>query len=150
MKKFLTLFLTGIFVMIAAVSCSDDDKDIKITYDQLPKAAQTFLETYYNGIEPMSIDRDGKHVDTEYDVKLSNGHDIEFAANGDWLSVEAPDGAEIPDGIIPTAVAYYLEQNYPDYGVSGIELTTYGYEVELTDGTEIMLTREGGLYQPTA
>lgn len=126
------------------VSCSDDGDEMESvgSYNDLPSAAKTFLNEYFNGYTVLKVEKDTSGDYTMYDVELQGGYEVMFNNAGDWQQVEAPDGKTIPDGIVPEAVQQTLNQQYPAYGVNEINKTGEGYNVELTNmqgGTSIEL-----------
>lgn len=142
MKKLLSFLAIGI-VAIMAWSCSDDDNDAPITYDQLPQAAKTFITTYYPSDKIVSVDRDGKNDKTEYDVRFASGHEVEFDGAGQWTDVSAPAQQSVPAGIVPPAIQDYVTTNFPAYGINEISVEKYGYEIELTNGLDLPFDQSG-------
>ncbi len=148
-KKFRIVFLLFASLMLVGtmMACSDDDndKDIEttITVSNLPKKAQTFISDYYATANVLSVKKELDHGVVLYDVDFTNGQEIVFNADGDWIEVDAPDGQSIPSGIIPTAIENYLNTNYQDYGVNDITRTGGGYEVELVSGVDMFFDADG-------
>lgn len=145
MKKTFTILslLLVCLVGVSMWSCSDDDKEEPLFDSQLPENAKTFLNTYYNGIQVLSVDKDTDHGTTTYDAALANGHKIEFSATGEWISVDAPTGQTVPAGIVPEAITTYVNSNYAGQGINEISRESYGYEVELLNGLDLHFTTTG-------
>lgn len=137
--KSLSVFSLLLFTL-GFVSCSNDDDQPK-EFTQLPQAAQSFLSTYFMNATYSKIDYD--KGDMEYKVELSNGYDITFNMDGDWVEVDAPEGMTIPEGIAPTKISDYVSQYYANYGINDIEVTYMGYNVELTNGLELQFNKDG-------
>lgn len=131
------------FLSIAMFSCSDDDEDQPITYDQLPAMSKDFIKTYFSGEEIVSVTFDKDKNNKEYEVLLRNGFDLSFNTSGEWISVDGPLGATIPDGIAPQPIVNYVSTNYPNEGINEIEKVKTGYEVELTNGYELNFNQNG-------
>lgn len=145
MRKFLTLFVIGI-VAVMAWSCSDDDdKDRPLSYDSLPAVTKSFIETYFPGDKPVSVSREGKNELAEYDVKLTSGFELEFDAAGQWVEVDGPMAATIPNqDFIPQPIRDYVAEHYPaPLAINSISRDARGYEVELTDLLEIEFDLNG-------
>lgn len=147
MKKILTL-LTMTFMALAAWSCSsdDDDKnyDVAIQFKDLPVMAQEFVNKYYPDVKILKIEREVNTSATAYDVKLTNGQEVDFDASGNWISVDAPDGQVIPSGIALPAIDEYVAGHYPGSGINEIDrLRPSGFEVELTNGIELRFAEDG-------
>lgn len=142
MKKinYLLLLLVSVF----AFACSDDDNDdTPISGNDLPQTAQAFLAQYYPGVKVNRASTDTDDGRTEYDVYLANGHEVTFDFAGIWLDVDAPAGQTIPDGIAPAGIVDYLHQNYFGCGINEISKEPYGYDVELTNGTDLEFNSNG-------
>lgn len=139
--KLLSIMLIAL-VGITAWSCDDDDNNDKIINpDQLPVAAKTFLDNYYNGVKITYVDYDKK--DKDYDVLLENGHEVTFNLEGEWIDVDAPMGQAVPSEIIPAPIAEYLNLNYPLINVNEISRNTRGYELDLSTGVDLYFDLQG-------
>ena len=109
----------------------------------LPKAAQAFLSNYYASVSVSRVERDVEDGSPVYEVYMANGHEVTFGLDGNWLKVDAPDNTAIPTGIVPEAIASYLNANFPGVGVNEIDRTSYGYEVDLLNGLDLKFNKEG-------
>ncbi|MBD5192513.1 MAG: hypothetical protein HDS88_06435, partial [Bacteroidales bacterium] len=78
----------------------------------------------------------------EYDVDLVSGAEVEFRDNGDWKEVKAAKGNAVPKAIIPSAITKYVSTNYAGQSIVEISRKRGGYEVELSNGTELKLTED--------
>ena len=135
--------LLALFLLVAMTSCKDDDKDSPITYDQLPATSKEFINTYFPDEEVVSVVLDKDNNTKVYEVILRNGFDLTFDNAGDWVSVDGPMGATVPNGIVPQPILSYVSTNYPYDGINEIEKTKAGYEVELTNGYELTFNQNG-------
>lgn len=136
--------MTVCLLGMAVWSCGDDDdKDTVIGYDTLPAQAQTFISTYYPGVSVRTVERKTDDGVVEFEVKFQNGHDATFDSAGLWTDVDAPSGQTIPSGIVPAAVAVYVDTRYPGVGINEISRDARGYEVDLVDGTELLFDLAG-------
>lgn len=143
MKKFFMLMVIGL-LSVSLWSCSDDDdNETAITIDRLPSAAKSFLSTYYPNVEILEILKDTDHKESEYEVKLRNGHEVEFNALGEWIDIDAPAGESVPTAIIPEGIQRYVTDYFPEYFVNELTKTSYGYEAELTSGLELQFDSQG-------
>lgn len=127
MKK--TLFGLSLLAMVSCtvVSC-DDDK--VISEEELPKNAQDFISEYFGGQSYSRVEKDGR----SYSVKLGEAGsqiEVDFDADGNWVEVDGNDGVYIPTGFILPEIVVYVEDNYPEDGINGIEKTASGFEVDL-------------------
>ncbi|MDU1889408.1 MAG: PepSY-like domain-containing protein [Dysgonomonas sp.] len=140
MKKLL-FALTLILATTAFVACSDDDDDVKVTVNDLPENAQEFLITYFPGQEARLVEKDND----SYDVYLKNGFDIDFTLDGVWDDVDG-NGTALPPSVIdlvPVAIPDYVTANYAGQNITEINKETFGFEVELTNRTELEFDKDG-------
>ncbi|MDE6645047.1 MAG: PepSY-like domain-containing protein [Muribaculaceae bacterium] len=134
--RYLAAFVVAVMA-VALWSCSDDDKDEPINAANLPENAQTFIGTHYSGVSIVSVTRDKDDHQDEYDVRLSNGHEVTFNAAGEWTDVDAPANQSVPDGLVPESIALYITTNYAGAGINEISKSAAGYEIELTNGVDL-------------
>ena len=79
MKKMIlavALLLTGI------VSAQADGREKPITIDNLPKAAQEFLATYFKDLTVAYAVEESKYFGSEYEVTYTDRTEVEFRADG--------------------------------------------------------------------
>lgn len=122
---------------IALWSCSDDDEPVPVT--KLPSSAQTFLNTYFDNVDIISVTKDKD----DYEVLLSNGYSVEFNTSGEWTDVDAPVGKTVPAGFYPAAIDTYISSAYSGSGINEISRIDRGYEVELLNGTDLYFSADG-------
>lgn len=134
--RFIPLALVAL-MGVALWSCSDDDKPEIL--ENLPSSAKTFLATYYPSVNIISVTKDKD----EYDVRLSNGHSVEFNKSGEWTDVDAPAGQTIPGGFYPAAIDEYISTSYANSGINEISRIDRGFEVELLNSTDLYFSTDG-------
>ena len=143
MKK-LFLFALAAFSLIA-VSCSDDDnKETVINAAQLPEAARLFAEAHFPGatftrVEQQSVAGSDGSI---YDTRLSNGFEIDFDAEGNWTDIDG-NSQTVPNAIVPQAILDYVAANYASSTVTTIEIENHGYDIELSNGTDLVFNENG-------
>ncbi|GIJ94345.1 hypothetical protein CAPN002_15630 [Capnocytophaga stomatis] len=109
-----------------AFSC---DKDDLIPYNNLPVAAQSFVSKHFSNAD---VIRTEKESNGTYSVDLSNGVEIDFDANGNWINVDARDGQALSNtAFIPQSILNHITKTYPNNAINSIEKKRTGYEVEL-------------------
>lgn len=142
MKKLLK-FLPFLLVAVMAVglwSCDDDDdKDVIVTEQQLPSKAKAFISDYYPSVKVSKVTKDN----SEYEVILSNRHQIEFNLAGEWMDVDAPTGETVPTGFYPADIDTYIGENLGGTGINEVSRENYGYDVELVDGRDLRFSTTG-------
>lgn len=121
-----------------------DTDDITITYEQLPAAAKTFLNTHFNGITPSKITKDAD----SYEVKYANKTEVEFDILGKWYDVDV-DSNTMPESVIallPEKITSYLKSTYPSKKVKSIKNKVSTYEVELEQSVKLVFDKDGNLW----
>lgn len=135
--KTLPVIALGILSFTLA-SCKNDDEPIDPF--QLPDNAQIFIADYFGGENIKDVYHDEK--DNEYEATINNGFEITFDQDGNWISVDAPEGMTIPAGIAPAPIESYVETNYPGEGINEIEKSN-NYYVELTNDVDLIFNLNG-------
>ena len=138
-KLFLAIGLFAI-LSVAFISCDSNTKDVSV----LPAAAQSVLKNDFKSeISNIEIDKkDG--VIKEYEVKLADGMKIDFDTLGVWKEIKAPADGEVPRALVPDTIMNYVNENYPEIKVRKIEKDKRGYEVDLSNHTELQFDHNGG------
>ena len=71
---------------------------------------------------------------------FADGTKVDFAANGEWTSVECK-GKAVPAGIVPQQIEAYVKQNYPDAHIRKIDRDRTDYEVSLSNRLELTFNK---------
>lgn len=121
-------------VMMAASIARADDKPV--TFNQLPQAAQTFINTHYPGEKVSFVTVDDDFIRPEYQVVMANGVMMEFENGGRLEKIETRNG-NIPPGIIPVQIMEVVKGHYPDAEVVEYEVGRKTYEVRLSNRMEL-------------
>lgn len=136
-KTILCLFITISFL----VSCNDNDSR-NLSFNNLPNEGQSFITEYFSDLKISQSMRDD---DGSYDVRFTNGTEIDFDAQGRWTSVKASDRqALLHTSFIPNTITSYITQNYPKNAINSIERIATGYEVELLGLTQELIFDKNG------
>ena len=139
MKRFIlamVLFFASTAVVVA------DERPIKI--GQMPKAAISFLNKNFTGIDVLYANVERDILDTDYEVGLADGTKIDFNGSGEWTDVSNKKSG-VSNKLLPHKVAAYIEQNYANVQIIKIERSSRKYEVKLTNGLELLFTPDGEL-----
>lgn len=122
----------------------DDDDEINILYTDLPQNARDLIETHFSGVEAVFITKEVENnTIKEFEVKLSNGFEIEFFADGTWKDIDGHDQA-VPDALVPTLILEYVQTNYPAPNfIESIEKEDFGFKVELANDIELNFDANG-------
>lgn len=140
MKKILSLFVLAIVTLQFAFAGDVITKDV----NQLPAPARKFISQYFakSPVSQIKIENDMLES-KKYDVKLSNGTEIEFDSKGNWKEVDAKKG-HVPAALIPGFVNSYLKANkFTNEYVTKIERDRKGYEVKLNNGISFKFDNQG-------
>ena len=135
MKHFL-LFSFSLLLCVG-VACASPAKPI--SKEQLPAAAQQFLNDYFSSDEVTLAREDGNIMRREYEVTLDNGTYIEFSADGQWREVTSRDA--LPSGIVPRSIETFVAKRYPSQVIYHIERGRREWEVGLSSGVELTFDR---------
>ena len=114
---FITLFLT---------MCASDPTP----------AIQQFVKTYF----PETTNLYTQFDDGEYEVRLSDGTEIDFTRKGEWKSIDCKHSnvyTSVPDALIPVEIANYVKANFPDEDIIKIDKDRRDWEIELSNRLEI-------------
>lgn len=144
MRKFLALML----VTFAASVSLPLFAGTRIQQSELPKAALNFITKYFSKDQIKKIEKDNGYRGLEYEVDFVSGAEVDFKSDGNWKEVKAAQGNSVPASIIPSAIAQYVKTNFNGLTIVEISRKRGGYEVELSNGTEIKLTEDAKPMQP--
>lgn len=133
MKKVTLLFVSLFVLSFSAMAIND--KPIQV--EEMPKAAQQFIETHFPGLSVAMAKVELDFLSKSYDVIFTNGDKVEFDKKGNWTNIDCKH-TQVPIEVVPTIIREYLAKHYPAIGISQIELTDRkGYDVELQNGIEL-------------
>ena len=113
--------------------------DRPVTFNQLPAAAQTFINAYYAGEKVSYAVVDDDFIRPDYTVMLANGVKIQFEHSGTLEKIEAKAG--VPSDIIPYQIRDYVKVHYPEAVFVEYELGRHSYEVKLSNRLELKFNR---------
>lgn len=134
--KNIRFFLLMAMVMTMSLTMSADDDDRVITYQQLPKSAQTFLKQHFAKKVPLVVTVDWD----DYTIVYESGEKVEFDKKGNWKDIECR-ASKVPADLVPDQINTYLKKNYPGKSVIKLERHRSLYEVKLSNGMEIEFNR---------
>lgn len=137
MKK-LVLAVVAMFA-VSTMVMADNDKPVQV--NQLPAAAQTFLNTYFKDVKVALATQDTELFSKSYDVVFNNGDKVEFDKSGEWTEVRCRQTG-VPAQIIPSQIAEYVKTTYPDAQILQIERDSRGWEIKLSNRWEITFDKQ--------
>lgn len=138
------LLLNTMVIVLAVLTMTACDDEKTIQQDELPAAATSFIATYFADatITHAKKEKDGL-LGKEFKVYLSDGTEIDFDKDGDWVAVDGAQNASIPTGFILNPIVTYVSSTYSDATISSIVKERNGFEVELTNGVDLEFDSEG-------
>ncbi len=134
MKK---IFAIAAIALASLQIISADDKPV--TFNQLPAAAQEFINTNYAGEKISYATVDDDLIRPDYNVMLANGVRIQFENSGALEKIESRAG--IPSDLVPVQIRDYVQVHYPDATFIGYEIGRKSYEVKLSNRLEIKFNK---------
>lgn len=134
MKRFLVI----IAMTMASLSIMKAD-DRPVTFNQLPAAAQAFINTNYPSDKISYATVDDDFIRPDFNVVLVSGVRIKFENNGALEKIESPAG--VPDILIPVQIRDYVKIHYPDSIIREYEIGRRHYEIKLSNRLELKFNR---------
>lgn len=131
-----------VLALIAGTLLFTECASMRIPYRRLPAKAKAFIETYFPAESCVYAERDRDDGRKEYEVKLSNGTDIDFHASGDWKKVDCG-YSFLPAGIVPQAIVEDLAARFPGSKIYKAERERGGYEISIGNGLELIYSADG-------
>lgn len=127
--------LITIAIVLASVTFAKAD-DRPVTFEQLPKAAQTFINTNFPKDKVSFATVDDDIIAPDYEVALVSGVMMQFRHDGSLESIKSRTG-NIPAGIVPQKIIDGVKGYYPDTMVIEYDIDRLTYEVKLSNRMEI-------------
>ena len=119
-----------------------DERPIEV--NSMPKAAVEFINSHFAQVPVLLATVDRELMDTDYEVRFEDGTSIDFDGKGRWVEVSNK-RVGVPASVIPKSIATYLAEKYPTAKCLSIERNHHSYEVNLTNGLELIFSLEGKL-----
>lgn len=124
-----------------AISLPAFTQDRPVSYDELPKQAQEFINTHFANEEVSHIVLDRDVISADYSVVFLSGTKLEFDSRGEWKEVETRNSI-VPGEIVPQAIAEYVKTNYPNREITEINRNHSYTEVTLKGGLELTFNKK--------
>lgn len=110
-----------------------------ITKDPTP-AITEFVKTYFPKASVLIV----KPEHDEYEVRLSDGTELEFTRNFEWKKIDCEHSntyTAVPAELVPEQIATYVKTNFADQSITKIEKKRKGWEIELSSELEIKFNK---------
>lgn len=125
------------------ISATTQAQDKAITFSQLPQAAQSFINKYFDEKGVSYITEDSGFLSgRDYEVKFNDGKKVEFDSKGDWTEIDMGKDA-VPARIIPAGILKYVNKAFPNNNIVQIDKSSRQYEVELSNGLDLEFNNKG-------
>lgn len=104
MKKIFALFA----LLLCFVQFSQAGDKVTRDVNKLPVAAREMINKHFPQakVEYIKIEKD-LFLSTSYDVKMSDGIELEFNSKGEWIEIDCKNKA-VPAIFIPNTIVKYL------------------------------------------
>ena len=129
-------------LLLLSVTCLAADKIIPV--EQLPAPAKTFVKKYFPQATIEYATKDTEFMGTTYEVRLSDGTEVDFDKKGNWDNVDCKTKA-VPASLVPAAIAQYVKAHYPNTVIVKIDKERGGYEIELSNDLDLKFNSKGKL-----
>ena len=133
MKKIMILAAA---MLLLSVTSARADHDRPIQFNQLPAAAQEFINTFFANEKVSFAKEERDFMEVRYEVMFTNSIKIEFYKDGKWKEIDCKYSV-LPEGIVPEQIATYVNSNFPGVKIHAIDRDRRDIEVELTNGLEL-------------
>ena len=139
MKKLLGLIVCMLLTVSAMCARDRVSRDVKL----LPTEARELIKNHFAeaSISYLKVDKNLFRVEG-YDVRLTDGTELDFNSKGQWTEIEAEKNA-VPSSLIPDVIKKYMKQNYNGQRVKKIKHNRRGYELKLSNGLEVEFDNMG-------
>lgn len=133
MKK---IIIAAAALLLFSVTSARADHDRPIQFNQLPVAAQEFINTYFSDQKVSFAKEERDFMELRYEVMFTNSIKIEFYRDGKWKEIDCKYSV-LPAGIVPEQIMTYVNSNFPGVHIHAIDRDRRDIEVELTNGLEL-------------
>lgn len=131
------IFTTIALLLGVSVSIAQSKAD-------LPTEVTNYVDKHFSGQNIDKIDIDKNDKDEMYEVKLSDGTELDFDSNGEVVEIDAKNGFYAD--ALPVAIAQKVKDKYGKSKIVDFEKEDDGYEIEFEDGTEAEFDTAGNYH----
>ena len=108
----------------------------EISLNEIDPGIKRFVEANFPKTEILNCHKKQQ----SYTVKLEDQTCINFDSTFVWIKVKCKNSTiynAVPSSVVPSHIADYLTNHFPDNHISEIEKTHYGWEIEMDNNQEI-------------
>lgn len=136
----MTKKLFALLITLTVISTSNAFADWVVPVSSLPQKSKNFIQQVYPNAQIWMVERDGG----KFEVKLSNGVQIDFLHNGNWHSIDGEYNA-VPYNALPANIANTIRNTYPQAAVIEAEKEWGNYKIKLNNFMELLISGNGQL-----
>ena len=112
----------------------------------LPNNAKSFINEHFSSFSVEEVKENSNWQiweDEKFDVRLSNGIELDFDESGDIIEIDSLNNEAIPEAALPSNITSYVKSNHADAKIVGWEKHDNEQEIELANGTEVEFDAQG-------
>ena len=83
--------LLALMALVSALASCELEREKMLTVDQLPEAAQAYINENYPDAKVLYVKKEQKNFKTKYEVKLDNRLELEFDSDGEIYDIDVED-----------------------------------------------------------
>lgn len=137
--KAINFFMLALSLVLMSATC--DARETTVSVNKLPKAAQNMIANNFKGKKATLVKKDVETNFVNFDVVLNDGTKLEFDSNGEWTEVDCKPST-VPAAVVPSAISKYVKAQYPNERIVQIERDSRGYEIDLSNGLDIIFDKQ--------
>lgn len=135
--KLKSFVLTLAALSLSLSACAHDQL---ITFQQLPAPSQAIINAHFNPADISVVIMDKDLVDTDYEVRFTNGTKIEFDGDGSLDKIDC--GLQpVPSALIPDPVKQYVSAQFPNVYITEWKRDDWHWKAELSNRLELIFNR---------
>lgn len=136
MKKILLVLICVFGVLMVKA-------DNSIRFTELPIEAQAFVRQYFSDYQIDNVKRN-MHKEKDFKVKFTDGSKVKFDRRGQWTKIKMMSGS-IKNEVMPLAIRTYIIEKYPQQLMMQIDREGHRYDIQMSNGDELVFNRNGRL-----
>ena len=128
-------------VLLATFFCASSlFADMPVAVNTLPSKIHSFVKEHFNGANIGFAEKDM----TSFDITLSDGTEIEFNINGDWISVDGRYKA-IPTSFLPNNLVSKVKASQQNTQIIEVDKNINGYKFKFNNMMEVYTDSNGNI-----
>ena len=107
-----------------------------LAVSETPGQIISYINAHFPKSEIISVKKDKEVLKTEYKVKLNTMVELEFDGNFSIKKIESK--SALPQSVVPTRIAAYVQKNYPDNKIIEWKKKKKGQKIELDNDIDLV------------